>query len=87
MLCEHSQQQRDGQLRAQVLQQLQEAGTTVGNTKAGGKSPGDPGDPFLVTGHRHHLGPACTDLNSCAHLPGTYHVLGPQPSPPTWTHT
>ena len=87
MLREHSQQQRDGQLRAQVLQQLQEAGTTVGsNTKVGDKSPGGPGNPLLVTEHRHHLGPDYMGLNSCAHLPGTYHVLGHQLLP-TWAHT
>lgn len=78
MLREHSQQQRDSQLWAQALQQLQEAGTTAGNAKVGEESAGG---LSLVTGHRHHLGPACIDLNTCAHLPGTYHVLGHQ-SPP-----
>lgn len=87
VLCEHSQQQCDGQLGAQALQQLQEAGTTVGNTKVKDKSPGDPRDPFLVTGHRHHLGPACTDLTAVPTSLAPSMSLVIIPPPPTWAHT
>lgn len=76
MLCEHSQQQCDSQLRAQALQQLQEAGTTAGNAEVGKGSPGDPGDPSPDARYSHYLDPACINLNSCTHLPSTYHVLG-----------
>ena len=81
MFREHSKQQRDRQLRAQGLQQLQEAGTTGGNAKVGEESAGG---PSLIVGHRYHLGPACTTLHTGAHLPGTHpapghHSLAPQP--------
>lgn len=70
VLREHGQQQRDGQLGSQTLQQLQEAGTTVGSAAVGDGSPA----------HPPATGPACTDLDSRAHLPGTYHVSGHQSS-------
>lgn len=70
VLREHGQQQRDGQLGAQTLQQLQEAGTTVGSATVGDGSP----DHSAVTG------PACTGLGSRASLPGTYHVSSHQSS-------
>ena len=73
MLREHSEQQRDGQLRAQGLQQLQEAGTTGGNAQVGEESAGG---PSLIAGHRHHLGPACTALYTSAHLPGAEKAQG-----------
>lgn len=74
MLREHSEQQRDGQLRAQGLQQLQEAGTTGGNAQVGEESAGG---PSLIAGHRHHLGPAYTALYTSAHLPDTHPALPP----------
>lgn len=74
MFCEHGQQQRDGQLRAQALQQLQEAGTTVGKARAGG---GSPGDPSLVPGH--------SPKQLCP-LPGLYQVFGHQSSPDLGTY-
>lgn len=82
MLCEYSQQQGDSQLRAQALQQLQEAGTTAGNAGVEGGSPGDPGD-FPRYWIQPPPVPTCIDLNNCTHLPGTYYILCHQRSPPS----
>ena len=57
MFREHSKQQRDRQLRAQGLQQLQEAGTTGGNAKVGEESAGgNTGQRHLVWAHYEEAG-------------------------------
>lgn len=74
VLREHGQQQRDSQLGAQALQQLQEAGTAAGNAEVHRASTGNPAHPTLS------LPPPAPDL----HRPQPLHL----PTPPrTRSHT